>query len=200
MIKKKENRPNRNRTSLVLLAAVCMMMAVLAGCNETVEESSISSGSEVVSEVVAEPVSEEVSEPVSEEISEVVSEEVVEELDLSLYTTENGKKVVDLVNDMPYDELKVIVWRKDSGAEAILSDGDSYQLEDADDNLYLYYSNQVQEIKSNTPHIKLNVRGENVCGFNVFVKGEDLEVSFTVVYEDGTEEDITIYITKDFEH
>lgn len=193
-MKRNENKSNRNR-SLVVLLVLCAMLAVtLVGCKKPVVENSVPSTSEVVSEVV----SEEVSEPVSEE---VVSEEPVEEtMDLTPYTTENGKKVVDLVNDMEYNEFKVIVWSKDIGAVTILSNGDSYQIQNADEYLYLYYPNQMQSVQSDMDYVRIEGDYEIACTFDVYGTGENIEVTFTGTDVDGKEYEITFYITKDWKY
>ena len=109
---------------LVVVLLLAMIATTAVGCGKPNAQKDPSDTSEVVSEIV----SEEVSEPVSEEASEVVSEEPVEEeMDLTPYTEDNGKFPLDLVNDMDYDEFKVIVWRTGEGAKAILSNNDSYQ-------------------------------------------------------------------------
>ncbi len=193
-MKRNENKSNRNR-SLVVLLVLCAMLAVtLVGCKKPVAENPVPSTSEVVSEVV----SEEVSEPVSEE---VVSEEPVEEtMDLTPYTTENGKKVVDLVNDMEYNEFKVIVWSKDIGAVTILSNGDSYQIQNADEYLYLYYPNQMQSVQSDMDYVRIEGDYEIACTFDVYGTGENIEVTFTGTDVDGKEYEITFYITKDWKY
>ena len=194
-MKRKENKSNRNRSLVVLLVLCAMLSVTLIGCKKPAEENPVPSTSEVVSEVI----SEEVSEPVSEEPSEEVeSEEPVEEtMDLTPYTTENGKKVIDLVNDMEYDEFKVIVWN-DHGAKAILSDGDSYKLESEDEFLCLYYPNQMQSVQSNMEYTIIQSEYDYLCLFDVYRTGESIKVSFTGTDIDGKEYEITFYITKDW--
>lgn len=184
------------RKSIVLVSCMMLMM-VFVGCGkEVAEENSTTPTSEVVSEVV----SEEVSEPVSEEHSEVVSEEPAEatEIDLSQYTEENGKKIVDLANDMNYDEFKIIVWRYGVGAIAILSNGDSYQLQDDDDFLFLYFPEEMSDFKFNEYSVYMpenggyRTRAIDVIGF-----GENKEVTLTGTDVNGKEYEITVYITKE---
>jgi len=183
---KRNEKENRKRSLGVILAVALMSALTLAGCSE---KENLPVTSDSTSEVVT-------SEPISEEPSEVVPEEI----DLTLYTEANGKKATDLSEDMSYNELKVFVWKYECGAKAILSDGDSYVMEDDDDLLYLYYPRGVQNVKANRDSIEIRKQREKSCGFWLPIKGEDLEVTLTVTYEDGSEENITIYVTKDFEY
>ncbi len=185
------------RKSIVLVLCMMLMM-VFVGCGkEVVEENSTPPTSEVVSEVVSEEVSDSASEEHSEE---VVSEEPAEatEIDLSQYTQENGKKVVDLANDMNYDEFKIIVWRHGVGAIAILSNGDSYQLQDDDDSLFLYFPEEMSDFKFNEYSVYMpaaggyRTRAIDVIGF-----GENKEVTIAGTDVNGKEYEITVYITKE---
>ena len=190
-MKRNENKSNRNRSLVVLLVLCAMFASVVAGCNKPVAENPTPSTSEVESEVV----SEEVSEPVSEE---VVSEEISEEtMDLTPYTEDNGKFPLDLVNDMNYNEFKVIVWKTGEGAKTILSNGDSYQIQE-DEWLWLYYPNQMQNVQSNMDYVMIDREAERICDFHIYETGESIKVSFTGTDIDGKEYEITFYITKDW--
>ena len=194
-MKRNENKKSNRNRSLVVLLVLCAMLAVtLIGCKKPAEENP--APSTPTSEVESEVISEEVSEPVSEE---VVSEEPVEEtMDLTPYTIENGKKVVDLINDMEYNEFKVIVWSKGIGAKTILSNGDSYQIQNADEYLYLYYPNQMQSVQSDMDYVRIEEEYETDCTFNVYGTGENIEVTFTGTDVEGKEYEITFYLTKDW--
>ncbi|MBQ7972460.1 MAG: hypothetical protein IJ291_03290 [Lachnospiraceae bacterium] len=191
-------RNRMNRLNILVLTTLCVTL--LAGCGTATEDTP--AVSEAISEVVSEVASgEESSEPTTESVPEESTEGTTEEIDLTLYTEENGKNMVDLTNDMTYNELKLIVWEYEYGAKAIVSDGDSYVMENDDDLLFLYYPKKVQSIKDNMDGaIHILVEEEKYCGFNLYAIGKDLEITFTVTYEDGTEEDITIFLTKNFEH
>ncbi len=157
--------------------------------------------SEPISEVVSEEVSEVVSEEPLEEVSEPASEEVVEEeMDLTPYTTANGKTIVDLLDDMEYTELKVIIWRNGEGAKAILSSGDSYILEEEDAYLTLYYPNEMQNIEFNVDYIEKVYEDEISCDIMVYGTGENIKVPITATDVDGNQYEITIYIDKDWKY
>lgn len=187
-----KNNKNKCGKLFVLLAVSLMMMVLLTGCTKPVEEASSQP-------VVSEEVSEVVSEEVGEEISEATSEEV-EEIDLSLYTTVDIKRPVDLINDMDYEELKIVVWghidEEISGAKAILSDGDSYTIVE-DDNLYLYYAEQNSSVHTDKDYVYLGNDGETYSFVFLNIEGTNLEVPITAIAPDGTEYSITVYITNE---
>lgn len=131
-------------------------------------------------------------EPLPSEELEVVEPTTEEELDLSQYVN-----YLDLLNDMNYDELKIIVW-SDEGAHAILSDGDSYQME-KDDRLKLYYPQENLSVNADKDYVVILNEYETDCGFYITISGENLETTFTAVAPDGTEYEITVYLSKDFE-
>ena len=199
-MKKNENKKTNRNRSLVALLVLCALLAVtLVGCKKPVAEKPSPSTSEVVSEVVSEEVSESTSEELSTE--EVASEEVSEEtMDLTLYTEANGKNGMDLINDMDYNEFKVVVWRQGYGAKTILSNGDSYKIEDENDFLYLYYPNQMQSVQVNMDYVEIITEYEKVCPFRVYGIGENIEVTFTGTDVDGKEYEITFYVTKDWKY
>ncbi len=199
MKKTNPNKLNRHSVILVVALLVAMFIATAVGCNKPPEEEDSPDTSAVVSEVSS---TSEVSESISEESSSevVVSEEPAEatEIDLSQYTQENGKKVVDLANDMNYDEFKIIVWRHGVGAIAILSNGDSYQLQDDDDSLFLYFPEEMSDFKFNEYSVYMpaaggyRTRAIDVIGF-----GENKEVTIAGTDVNGKEYEITVYITKE---
>ena len=134
----------------------------------------------------------EVVEPMPSEEPEVVDSEPDEESIISAYSS-----YYTLLKHLDYDELKIIVWGSEGG-QAILSDGDSYQMEKGD-WLYLYYPQQNLSINTDKDYIDIINEYETDCFFAIPGVGENLEIAFTAVAPDGTEYEITVYITKDFE-
>lgn len=182
---------------LISIAFIILCFGLLLiGCKEAEGTTPEATSSEMVSEVEAE----EVSEPVSEETTgEVVSEEIPEEtMDLTPYSISNGKFVIDLVADMEYDELKIIVWGEDS-AKKILSDGDIYEIE-KDDSLYIYYPQKMSSITTSMDYVEISTQNEEICIFNVYGTGENIEVTFKGTDVDGKEYEITFYIIKDWKY
>ena len=179
----------------IVLALSVMLVGFLVGCGGEAEVTpEPSDTSEEVSETVSEVVSEEISETTTEEVSEVVSEEPLEAvMDLTPYTINNGKFVVDLVADMDYDELKIIVWDTE-GAKEVLSNGDSYKIEGGD-SLYVYYPQKMTSINPNMDEIEIYTELDYVCAFLLNTSGENIEVAFTATDIDGKEYEITVYLT-----
>ena len=188
-----------NGRRILVALLVAMLSTTVVGCGKPKTEDDSPKTSEVVSEL---PSTTEASEPVfSEEPSEeVVSEEPSEEtMDLTPYTVSNGKFPLDLVNDMNYNDFKVIVWRSGVGAKTILSDGDSYELQDEDDLLSLYFPNAMTDIQANE-YVDIYGGNESASGFFIIGSGENMEVTFTGTDVDGKEYEITIYVTKDWKY
>ena len=178
----------------IVLALCLMLLMLLVGCGDEAVVTPEPSDSEEVSETVSEVVSEEISETTTEEVSEVVSEEPLEAvMDLTPYTINNGKFVVDLVADMDYDELKIIVWDTE-GAKEVLSNGDSYKIEGGD-SLYVYYPQKMTSINPNMDEIEIYTELDYVCAFLLNTSGENIEVAFTATDIDGKEYEITVYLT-----
>lgn len=113
------------------------------------------------------------------------------EIDFSQYEI-----YLDLLKDMNYDDLKIIVWNSQKGGQAILSDGDSYEMQ-KDDNLYLYYPQENLNVTSNDI-VNIFASYGTDCGFYIYAAGENLEATFNAIAPDSTEYEITVYITKDF--
>ena len=182
------------KKSILFVVALVVVMASFVACNkaEAVE-------TPVASETVS---SEEVSVEISEEVSEEVSEEPSEkEIDLTQYSRANGKNVVDLANDMNYDEIKMIVWA-DIRAKKILSNGDSYYTYPTE-TLWLYYPQKMTEVKCNLLHNEgsiAQIDGEtfdNLDAFHFLTSKENVEVTINATGEDGTTYEFTVYLTED---
>lgn len=203
-MKRNENRKNRNWRNFVVLTLVCMLAVTLVGCKTSTAVTPEPSTSEVVSEPASEPVSEEVSEPVSEEPSEeVVSEEVSE------------PEIIDgvqMVYCESYEEMEpyfeglenaVVVVFKFSVAEkgqAILYNGAHYTMEE---NFFMRIQSPkaVEYINSDAEYVRIVTQqdGEEIQFImKVETTGTDIEVPITIKYTDGTEEILTVYITKDW--
>lgn len=179
------------RRSIVLVLCLMLLM-VLAGCGkEVVEENSTSPTSEVVSEVVSEEVSEEVSEVVSEEPSEEVSEEESNEVEYV-----NFSNVNELLGHLEkYDRTTIVQYNfsEEGAPQAIIPNGGYYTINEGS-SIRIIPNKEVNDVKANVPYISIEVA---ITGWAIDVQttGEDLEVSFTVNYADGTSEDFTIYVT-----
>ncbi|MBQ7765278.1 MAG: hypothetical protein IJ397_00370 [Lachnospiraceae bacterium] len=178
----------------VVLAVGSMLVVGLVGCNGAeVPEAEV-----IESEVVSESVSEEVSEEVT---SEAESESVEEEAGGVEYVNYANK--VELMTYLEELNQTTIIWYNFSiGTEqAIIPNGEKYTLEGDNSVTVISTNNNIVDIRANVDYIDTlkSESKENQWAIYVETTGTDLEVSFTVVYEDGTEEDFTIYITKEGE-
>ena len=104
-----------------------------------------------------------------------------------------------------YDNLRIVVI-SDAKAEAILADGDSIVQEEENGsyNLFIYRPKKIVSMeKIGGDEVELiettypSIAGMLEIGYEV--TGTDIEAGVKVTYEDGTQESITIYVTKDYE-
>lgn len=178
------------RKSFVLIMVVCFSVGMLAACTDNAENAPIEPVSEVISEEV--PVAEP-SEVEEESISEEISEETggVEYFDFASYdeffaylTELNRTAIVD------YD------FSKGAERQAIIPNSAKYTLEGEDRGLAVISANKsIVDVKTNVDYIDASMWDNTEWTIYFDTIGTDLEVSFTVVYEDGTEEDFTICVT-----
>ncbi|MBO6206716.1 MAG: hypothetical protein J6O73_07225 [Lachnospiraceae bacterium] len=126
---------------------------------------------------------------------------------------ESGASVDEVVQNWTEDSVRVIVKARNKNIEAVLKDGDSFVM---DESVGAYYSFAIYVPKkaanATTTADKSLMRiyktelenAENrekmpyVFNIDDDITGTDLECPITITYEDGTEETITIYITKEY--
>ena len=175
----------------VVLAVGSMLAVALVGCNEA----------EVPETEVIE------SEVVSETISEEVSEEVISEAESESAEEENGGveyfNFADRYEMMAYlkglKKTIVIDYDFSEGTEqAIISNGGKYPLKDDNNMLSVISTNKtITDIKAHNKYFYVLEPLTDDGRWSIFIEttGINLEVSFTVMYDDGTSEDFTIYVT-----
>ena len=124
------------------------------------------------------------------------------------YNHTTAESIYDIIEEKAdYDSLKVFAFTKD-GPLTILSDGDSLiQDEQNEDYIYTYYSpkpiSDVKRIREGA-YVETFDRIYNlyphVAAFEKTydLKGDNVPMGVKVTYEDGTEDSITIYVTKDY--
>ncbi len=137
---------------------------------------------------------------------------VIDGIDFSGYNNGQERLYVPVLN-MTYDSLRVLVLADDH-AVAILKDGESFEMQD-EDVYYIYeifvpkeaseveYSESVHSGKNNLfTETEDEIAFSKVMPFNFRLledtSGENMEYTISVKYVDGTEETITLYITKEF--
>lgn len=176
----------------IVLALCLMLLMVLAGCGKEV---AVEEPTPPTSEVVSEVVLEEVSEPVSEELSEEVVNEAT--IDIAQYTSANSKRPVDLLDDMDFDEPKIIVWGyfddEEHGAKVILSDGESGKMKQGD-VIYLFYPQANLEVGTSVDYIDFSPN-EKYCSVYLNTEESNIEIPITATATDGTVYEITVNLT-----
>ena len=154
----------------------------------------------------------EVTEEVAEEadsdidIVKVATEDnpVVDGIDFSEYYTSNQPVGYAMNEQAKYDTLKVFVASDKDGIH-ILSDGDKFTQKDGCKYVYWYYgpkapSSIEQTQKESDFYDATSTFGGKVLAYEELhsgLTGEDMPVGIQVKYEDGTEDSITIYVTKE---
>lgn len=183
------------KKSIVML--LCMMLTVLlVGCGKEAEETSELSTSGIASDVV----SEEVSEPVSDE---VISEEDTEpEVEIVTIDTNGVGPSEALFKYVKTLNKTVIVDYNfsESSDVSIIPNGAKYTINEDEYSIYLNIipaAKEISEIKSDVNYLSFGVHPINEGAWCVYIEttGTDIEVAFTVIYDDGTEEDFAFYVT-----
>ncbi len=191
--------------AFIIITCVSLL---LIGCKEAEGTTPEASSSEVVSEVESEVISEEVSEDASEE---VVSEEVEEEVS-------EMPEIVDGVQVVYYDTYEEFInfidntlgstvisltcfnypekgqWILYNGAHCTLEENFSMTIESPKT-----ITNITSE-KGSVLVVDYEYEGRYVWDIGLYEEGTDIEVPLVITYEDGTEENFTVYITKDWKY
>lgn len=78
-----------------------------------------------------------------------------------------------------------------------LKDGDSHTL-DISEFLWIYLPKKVSNVTTTTENVKIWGGGDYTKALDLYFTDTNVEIPITVEYEDGTTEEITIYITKEW--
>ena len=189
---------NRKTTKVALIAIFILALAITAGCGKNKNTEPATPSTTVTKEEttpkVVEPTE---STPVETvEPTETVPEtEDVDSIDLSQYSN-----AADCINALQsYDDLLIIVWNSENGGQTILKNGDHYD-NSAISALYFNRTPGNENVKDVTLECNDNnadiMKTKKSYGL-ITVIGEDVEYKVTFTYNDGTEETITVYITKE---
>lgn len=183
------------RKSIVMLLCVMLTM-LLAGCGKEGEVTSELSTSEVESEVV----SEEVSESVSEEVIENTEPEV-EIVNIDTTGVRPPDALLEYVKTL--NKTVIVDYNFSESTEvSIIPNGAKYTMGENEYDIYslsiMSTAKDISEFKTNVNYISFekNPLIDSTWIMNLETVGTDLEVSFTAVYEDGTEEEFIIYVTR----
>ena len=187
---------NRKATKVALIAIFILALAMTTGCgkNKNTEPATFSTPvtKEETTPEVVEPTE---STPVETvEPTETVPEtEDVDGIDLSQYSN-----VLECISAMQRCDLMIIVW-DDNGYQTTLEDGDHFETSTSSSSSLFFnrtpenVKNAVLECNNNNAQIMESKKGYGL----MTVVGEDVEYKATFTYNDGTEETITVYITRE---
>ncbi len=217
---------NTKKLLVTLMLAAIMVMPLVA-CEGNVEPATpVATTAEVTeapepTEEVVEPEVTEAPEPTEEPVvepeptEEPISEDpnIIDGIDFTEFNNQYHEEpdgdfiyVWDVMHQQAkYDNLRIVVI-SDAKAEAILADGDSIVQEEENGsyNLFIYRPKKIVSMeKIGGDEVELiettypSIAGMLEIGYEV--TGTDIEAGVKVTYEDGTQESITIYVTKDYE-
>lgn len=122
----------------------------------------------------------------------------------------NGVPITRVITEQAtYNTLKVIVTSgyggKNETVEMTLSDGDSLLMESEKGDYAMYYYSpkkvtHVEKLERNDEYLidMSEDGGAVVAAGTITKKGENVPTGIKVTYEDGTEDSITIYVTKNY--
>ena len=221
----------RNRSIVVLISSIILVLVMLAGCSEQNASTStnanvganatqaVQATPEVTPSSTAEVASSEVDHPASQESSAVEetasSAEAVADnpniIDGIDFTSYNNSEVPMYVlikrQNVKFDKLTAIVTiHRDENNESmskavcILHDGDSYVGKVASKiTIFFFGPKKIEKIESSDSKnfsASMTKTGDEAKS-SVFDGGDNVDVTYVVTYDDGTEESITICFTVD---
>lgn len=200
MMKKVKERMNYGKKSGTIIL-LCILMGVFVGCNSNTKEIPEESVAEIASETLS-----------TSEISEMaVEESSSEEIESEEPEITDGVQMVYYEN---IDEFEEYVYSLDStvllgysfhhpgtiaSGQAIVFDGAHYTWrKGAGANITSYKPIESVTSLSDLVEVEKNLIAENKWNLEIDGVHTDIEVPLKVIYEDGTEEKITFFITKDW--
>ena len=207
----------KKRVIAIVVMVVLVMSMVACGSTQAqpVQESTPATKTETAAESAEETKeetpAEEHTHPSADELMEAAMAEtekssvVIDGIDFSSAKQHSYEQIIS--EQAKYDTLKVFVVRDVYGEyeiETVLSDGDSLICDDAGTYQFIFYTPRtinkaVQESERNMDggFVTDFTTHENVAAYGFLTKQcDNIPVGITVRYEDGTEESITIYVTK----
>lgn len=188
---------NRKATKVALIAIFILALAITTGCGKNKNtEPATSSTTVTKEETTPEVVEPTESTPVETvELTETVPEtENVESIDLSKYANKD-----ECINTLQTYDLMIVVWNADNGGQTILKNGDHFN-NSMSSSLIFNRTPDDSTIKDVTLECKdsnAEIRKTKKSYALMTVIGEDVEYKVKFTYKDGTEETITVYITRE---
>lgn len=190
---------NRKATKVALIVILVFTLAMATGCgkkkNKNTEPTTPSTT------VTKEETTPEVTKPTEstpvetvESTETVPDTEGVESIDLSKYADKD-----ECINTLQSYDLMIVVWNAENGGQTILKNGDHFN-NSMSSSLIFNRTPDCTTIKDVTLECKdsnAEIRKTKKSYALMTVIGEDVEYKVTFTYNDGTEETITVYITRE---
>lgn len=184
---------------LLVLAVLVLTLAMATGCGKKKNKTptpTIPSATVTKEETTSEVTKPTESTPVETvEPTETVPEtEDVESIDLSKYANKD-----ECINTLQSYDLMIVVWNADNGGQTILKNGDHYNNSMSSSLIFnrtpddTTIKDVILECKDSNAEIRKTKKSYAL----MTVIGEDVEYKVTFTYNDGTEETITVYITRE---
>ena len=210
-----------NKLFAIMMAAV--MAIPMVACESNVEPATpVATTAEVTeapepTEEVVEPEVTEAPEPTEEVVEPEPTEEpvsdnpnIIDGIDFSAWYDGEVETSFDIIDEQAdYDSLRIFITAKGK-AYAILADGESFTQEEEVGHytLLIYAPKPVTKVEAIGEHYMIfGKKGIGAPDDSKIVDGGDIDPDFTatdyecgakVTYEDGTEETIKVYITKEY--
>jgi len=215
----------KNRKIVALITSIILVLVMLAGCSsqnastgssanatqvvQATPEVTPSSAVEVASSEAQQPASQESTLQETASSAEAVADNpnFIDGIDFTEYFAGNKPLKYYFLNELHYDSLRWVVTDDEHSKIAIYKDGDSIKLSAEKETWWYLYSNKkIVEyyVLSSTSenmytcwvvdgrkgyYADINFYAGNICN--------DYEVKIRFDYEDGTQEEITVYVTAD---
>lgn len=188
---------NRKATKVALIAIFILALAITTGCGKNKNtEPATSSTTVTKEETTPEVVEPTESTPVETvEPTETVPEtENVESIDLSKYANKD-----ECINTLQNYDLMIVVWNADNGGQTILKNGDHFNNSMSSSLIFNRTpdDNTIKDVTLECKDSNAEIRKTKKSYALMTVIGEDVEYKVKFTYKDGTEETITVYITRE---
>lgn len=192
---------------ILKLVAGVLLVVGLTGCKEAEGTTPEATSSEAVSEVESEVMSEEVAEDVSEE---VVSEEAKEEVNempeivdgVQVVYYDTWEELYEYVGTIDETVIVMFSFNHSEKGQPILYNGAHCTIEE-DFAIVVKSPKTITSITSEKGSVLVSdsdYEGIHEWDVGLYEVGTDIEVPLVITYEDGTEENFTVYITKDWKY
>ncbi len=188
---------NRKATKVALIAIFILALAITTGCGKNKNTEPATSSTTVIKEETTPEVIEPTeSTPVEtvEPTETVLETEDVDGIDLSKYANKD-----ECINTLQTYDLMIVVWNSDNGGQTILKNGDHFNNSMSSSLIFNRTpdNNTIKDVTLECKDSNAEIRKTKKSYALMTVIGEDVEYKVKFTYKDGTEETITVYITRE---